>query len=379
MSDLVSQMPANDSEQENVSGGAGYLMADTMKAKDIVDIVNDLTGPLNEYKLALKDAYMGVNCEQAKNLTATVCLKLSNGLYATFLRNSKFLGEKNARDGFLNQSSASQTAGEKQVIVSAYDFFCAAEPILQRVNVVLNNTIALDLKKAFQVIRYESAMNGLAKQMSVERILSALQGFDSLYQEFNDASIFHYVSANGSRYSEAENAKMIGEYMTKRIGTSNLSSFFSGYNRVSAYATNILGVIDDYTTDYGGFATYESNLKSDDEAIQNCEQEVKTILSGMAKSDLMGVVDALVDVLEYSERLFFGALTTLDNFRTKKGEAPYSFLSYDGYVSQITNKYMLPSLPDPVSMGTDYVGLFKKLADKYNSLATSIAKNAPRD
>lgn len=358
MSELVSQMPANDSEQDNVSGGAGYLVADTMKAKDVVDIVNDLTGPLNEYKLALKDAYLGASCEQAQNLTATVCLKLSNGLYATFLRNSKFLGEKNGRDGFLNQCSASQTAGEKQVIVSAYDFFCAAEPIFQRLNVTLNNTIALDMKKAFQVIRYESAMNGLAKQMGVDKILSALHEFDSLYQEFNDPSIFRHVAANRSLYPETENTKMIGEYMAKRIGSSNLSSFFSGYKQVSAYAQNTLGVIDDLTTDYAGFATYESNLKSDDEAIQNCEQEVKTILSGMAKSDLMGVLDALVDVLDYSERLFFGALTTLENFRTNKSDAPYNFLSYDGYVSQITSKYMLPSLPNPLSMGTDYNGLF---------------------
>lgn len=365
--------------EEAMSSGGDYLAAETMKKKDISDIINDLMDPMAALSEIMDKFREGGGYDAAGVLVDTLNTRIQNGLWVAFRMKNDFLGDKEQRASFLKLKSSIQSAADKQAIVELYDFFGAAEPILKNYAMFLA-TIKSKLKPAFQAIRYEMTMFGVNRHVKMAEILMAFQVFRDLHMEFNDARIYNYVDANRTKYSYEQNLQKVTQYMTAQLKNKRfLKNYLADFNQLSSYGKNLLSVLDDYTADYKEHASRLTEFKNAEDEVESTARTITAKLRGRFDAGIEALCSAWIRMNANIGSAFYSAVNAIESFESKAGEEPYNLLHYDDFVVTTVNQFFLGSIDNPMNSGTRYLDFFKGMTASFSSLAKAIAKNAPQD
>lgn len=365
--------------EEAMSSGGDYLAAETMKKKDITDIINDLLDPMTALNEIMSKFREGGGYDAAGVLVDTLNTRIQSGLWVAFRLKNDFLGDKEQRASFLKLKSSIQSVADKQAIVELYDFFGAAEPILNNYALFLS-TIKSNLKPAFQAIRYEMTMFGVNRHVKMAEILMAFQVFRDLHMEFNDAKIYNYVDANRTKYSYEQNLQKVTQYMNVQLKNKRfLKTYLAECDQLSSYGHNVLSVLDEYTSDYKEHASRVVEFKNAEDEVESTARTITAKLRGRFGATIEMLCSTWIQMNANIGSAFYSAGSAIGAFEEKKGEEPYNLLHYDDFVVTTVNHFFLGSIDNPLNSGTKYLEFFKGMTASFSSLAKAIAKNAPKD
>lgn len=165
--------------------------------------------------------------------------------------------------------------------------------------------------------------------------------------------------------------------MSAAIGKkSRLCKFLKDALTVSPEALNNMYILDKETKAFDFFATTVDSMKQkiDDCSALNDLLASKEVIIGDGLWDYMAgyrkLLEKMLVVLE-------GGVKIIETFKTEKNKAPYAVLHYDPYVKDVVSKHMLGTLSDPITSGTNYKTMARKMVDRLDELAWTVTKYAP--
>lgn len=291
---------------------------------------------------------------------------LKNGSYMDFARRNRWI--KTQRAEFLSGTSAEQDSGDRQAVVQLYGLATNVASYTDAVCAFFNSISGEVLKTAYRTILFYNKMCDYQKTHKVMFSNSAVE-FMGLYQMFNESSIYDTVLVSKTDYTFEENYEIVLDYLDAYLRkTRDLVKV------VDPAQVNAVYTFDKDSRAFNDMLNMEPQfIQARDKANQLAET-AKGYKAAYCEvwSYFEGIINAMTAISK-----FFGyVFDIIEGFMRGEGDG-YCMMCYPKDVMMAANKYLMCSLPNPMTQGTRYGEIFKNMTTRLKDLAKTVAKLAP--
>lgn len=347
------------------------LYAYHMGESEIQAVLDDYRAPFYTAITHLDKVIYALDVNDAIDSLNAIMNKLRTGMYTEFERQNKWLDDPKEKNAFLNHVDA-QSMEDKRDVYGLYEAISGTADFRNDfLNFIKDST--QNIKAAYQAARFMEAMEELASSDVVSGLNKAFEEFDDIYRTLNNSSIYNTLAISKTRLTPEENYKIVCEYITKEIKSCGyLDSYLRSAEQTVPSGVNKLYCIDIVTHGFSKFGDLEDSMKK---SLETCKDLDKRWNGFRFSKTGAGISDPFGQILPRMEEIYQNALTIIDGFKNKKTSAPYAIMHYPMSIGEVNDKYMLASLGNPFTKGTEYHVIINGMSKRLPELAKTVAKN----
>lgn len=336
--------------------------ANQMTISDCVDLMNEVVRVAEQTIPAFDDVLYAQNWSKAMDAVGKLADVLSNGRMIEFARRNKWIW--NNQKKWYEEDSEQDKKDKLEVLYTLKLVNKTAEFRHELVTFLYELGIKEVLKNAYVIGRVCYELQCVSDEYKM--LILGFNEYHKLRLRYDVAGIYNELGVS-RELSADENFKIILKHMDDSIDQSrNLNGLF--------YELNWFHVIDRNTMKLAEVISHEDIFIG----------MLNTLNSLYAKCQAYNAefndnfyFRAIMEVLDHIKAFLEKRSAQIKEFKNNTTEAPYCIMHYDVTVVDVTNRWLMDSLPDPVTNGTKYEELIKHIQKTFAEQARVLVKHIP--
>lgn len=217
---------------------------------------------------------------------------------------------------------------------------------------------------------FDRAMKQQVTQSDYNDIITAFNEYHNFRIRYSSADIYKELRISKNAPQD-EIYKGILRHMNDYIGE---TKSFKNLTSNSAWQ-NMMFIIDRYTCAFHYVYEMRDSINAALETVKKLETQSLAVEArdiGTMNFCEMGVI------LNYLKNCLEEAMKLMNEYVNESRKAPQAIVHYDVVVTDVANRWLCESVPDPITAGTRYEKLIKAINKSIGDTARTIAKNAAK-
>ena len=227
-------------------------------------------------------------------------------------------------------------------------------------------------KYAFTMILFDNAMNQLVSA-SYNDIITAFNEYHNFRVRYSTADIYKELKIRKDTPPE-EIYHIVCKHMDDYVGQTKCLK-----NIIGNEWQNKLYVIDRYTCAFHYIYQAKDSIMGVIQEARNLAAQCEKVESQMAGKCGQRLSTCIKDLLNaLANNVTYRLQEYMDRYANESSNVPYAIMHYDVTVTDVANRWLTISLPDPLTVGTRYVKMLNGINKSFSDTARVIARNAAK-